>query len=122
MQTKKTLVLGASPKPDRYAYKAIHALREQKIPVVAVGYRKAEVADVDIDTEFPTRSNDIHTVTMYLSVRNQGDYIESILNLQPKRVIFNPGSENPRFANQLTNQGVEVLNACTLVMLSVGSY
>lgn len=90
--------------------------------VVATGKRPGRINDVEILAEFPAYNADIHTVTMYLNVQNQEQYRKDILKLKPKRVIFNPGSENPDFAADLKTAGIEVLNACTLVLLSIGDY
>jgi predicted CoA-binding protein len=90
-------------------------------PVVAVGNKEADVDGVPIVKSIPT-NEDIDTLTMYLSARNQVDYYDAILALQPKRVIFNPGAENYEFSRTLNEQGIETENACTLVLLSIGAY
>ena len=121
MSQPTTLVLGASPSEERYSNKAIHALRRHGHPVVAVGMREATVADVPIVRSVPTEAA-IDTVTMYLSAANQADWEERVLALHPKRVIFNPGAENPAFAARLQGDGVAVEEACTLVLLATGQY
>lgn len=118
---KKTLVLGASPKPDRYAYMAVQMLREYGHPVVAVGARESSIADVDIVTNFPD-CNDIDTITVYLSARNQEAWHHCILESKPRRVIFNPGTENPLLEKELQDHGIETIDACTLVMLRTNQY
>ena len=117
---KPTLVLGASPKPERYSNRAIVTLRQYNHPVFAVGNKVDHVGDVEIHRDFP--NTEIDTVTMYLSARNQEMYYDDILKLNPKRVIFNPGAENPDFARVLNDKGIETENACTLVLLSIGAY
>lgn len=109
---KKTLILGASNNPSRYSNIASGMLREYGHPVVEVGRRDDGIGQPE----------GIDTVTMYLNERNQEAYEEDILRLKPKRVIFNPGSENPEFAKRLTQNGIEVLHACTLVMLRSNQY
>ncbi len=121
MENKKTLVVGASTKPWRYSHKAIESLRFHNHEVVAIGLREGEVAGVPIQKEFPD-DNDIHTVTMYVGAANQSAYQEWLLKLNPQRVIFNPGAENPELQSLLEENGVEVLEACTLVMLATGQY
>ena len=121
METKKTLVIGASEKIDRYANKAVRMLQNHSVPVVAFGNRAGEINGTIISTEFPTEK-DIHTVTLYLSARNQTGYYDKIINLKPKRVIFNPGTENFEFEKQLKENGIESEIACTLVLLSTNSY
>lgn len=117
---KPTLVLGASPKPERYSNRAIVMLRKYAHPVFAVGNKVDKVGDVEIQTEFPNA--EIDTVTMYLSARNQEVYYSDILKLNPKRVIFNPGAENPDFTRKLNESGIETENACTLVLLSIDQF
>lgn len=118
---KKTLILGATPNPDRYAYKAAHMLTRHGFPIVNVGIKKGEAAGVTILNGQPAMQ-DIHTVTLYIGPEKQEDYQQYILSLQPRRVIFNPGTENPLFEDKLRKQGIETLEACTLVLLSTGNY
>ncbi len=119
--SKKTLVLGASNKPGRFSLLAIKKLVEKGIEVVAIGSREAIVDGVHIVT-YPIHYPDIHTVTLYLSRKNQKDYIDYILHLNPKRIIFNPGTENQELFLLAKEKGIEVLYDCTLVMLSTGEY
>ena len=90
---EQTLVIGATTKEDRYANRAIRALRSHKYPVVAFGQKAGTVLDVDIETEW-NPGWDIETVTLYLGPQNQKEYIDKIIALKPNRVIFNPGTEN----------------------------
>jgi uncharacterized protein len=118
---KKTLVLGASPNPQRYSYLAINKLREHHHPVLAIGRKLAKVADVNIETEkIPV--TDLDTVTVYLNKDNQKNYYDYIIAQHPRRVIFNPGAENSEFENRLNNQGIQTVEACTLVLLGTGQY
>lgn len=118
---KKTLVFGASVKPHRYSYIAIRRLVDAGVETVAFGPREGTVKGVAIQTS-PRGFTDIHTVTLYMRPSRQVPFYGEILGLQPQRVIFNPGTENPEFYTLLRKEGVEVLEACTLVMLSVGQY
>ena len=118
---KKTLVLGASLKPIRYSYMAINRLVQKRQPVVAIGLRGGEVAGVTIDTGFPDYE-DVDTVTLYLSAQNQKPYYEYLIQLRPKRIIFNPGTENPELYKLLKQANIEIDNACTLVLLSTNTY
>lgn len=118
---KKTLVLGASDRPDRYSYLAINRLRGKGHPVVAIGQRRSKVGDVEIGTEknvFPG----VDTVTLYLNPVRQKEYYDYILSLQPKRIIFNPGAENPELSTLAQSNGIQPLEACTLVLLSTGQF
>ena len=121
MEEKLTLVLGASENPSRYANIAVKRLQNNKLPVVAVGYREGSINGTKIQKEFP-RDADIHTVTLYLSRKNQVQYQDDIINLKPKRVIFNPGTANQPFEDLLEKNDIEVVDACTLVMLSSGEF
>ena len=118
---KKTLVIGASTNPDRYAYKAIQNLVSKGHQVVAEGLRSGNVSGVEISTT-KIQHEEIDTVTLYVGPQNQSAWYEYILALKPNRVIFNPGTENSDFENLLEQNGVEVVEACTLVMLSIGNY
>ena len=118
---KTTAVFGSSVKPMRFSFKAINKLRQNGHPVYALGLREGKVADVDIQTGKPALT-DVHTVTMYLGPQNQPEYYDYIKSLKPQRVIFNPGTENPEFAELLRDEGVEVVEYCTLVLLDMGQY
>lgn len=118
---KKTLVLGGSENPARYGNKAIKALRSKGHPVVSIGVRKGEVLDVDIVTD-QQPFEDIDTVTLYLNPTNQQPYYDYILSLKPKRIIFNPGTENIALEQLAEDQGIQTMEACTLVLLSIGRY
>ncbi|MBK8583112.1 MAG: CoA-binding protein [Flavobacteriales bacterium] len=118
---KKTLVLGASLNDDRYSNRAIRALRQHDQPVVAVGLREGEVAGVPIVKTIP-EGLIVDTVTMYLNAYNQKAWEQAVLALKPKRIIFNPGAENPELAAMAKAQGAETLDACTLVMLATGQF
>ena len=117
----ETLVIGASLKPNRYSNIAIKRLRDNNQPTRAIGLRTGEVEDVTIETTLKDFKN-IDTVTLYLNPTRQVDYYDYIISLQPHRVIFNPGTENPDFYKMLRNNGVEVEVACTLVLLSTNQY
>ena len=121
MTNKKTLVIGASIKPERYSNKAIRLLRKYGHPVEAIGLKEGTVADVDFKTGFP-EINDVHSVTLYLGPPRQKKFYNYLIKLQPKRVIFNPGTENDELSNLLTENSIEVVENCTLVMLGSGLY
>jgi len=123
METNKTtLVIGATTKPDRYGNIAINRLRAHGHKVLALGVDRGTVADVAIGNEkLPFEA--IDTVTLYVRPAIQREsYEDYILSLKPKRVIFNPGTENPAFEERLQKAGIEPIEACTLVMLSTGQY
>ena len=121
MTDKTTLVLGASSKPERFSYIALKKLIAFNIPVVAIGPREGEVLGVRIQKQCPDVP-DIHTVTLYIGPKRQSLYYDYILKINPKRVIFNPGTGNLQFENTLRNQGIEVVKGCTLIMLDNGTY
>ena len=115
------MVLGGSLKPHRYSNRAIRALRKNNHEVVSYGRRAGEVEDVKIHTELKVHK-DVDTISFYLSASNQKDLYPYIFSLNAKRFIFNPGSENHDLAQEASKRGVEVLEACTLVMLSLNQY
>ena len=118
---KKTLIIGASPDPTRYAYKAAHMLTRFNHEIVNVGIKKGEVAGVAIEQPDEIHQ-DIDTITLYIGPALQPQYHDFILETKPKRVIFNPGTENYELEKLLDQHGIEPLEACTLVMLSTGQY
>ena len=117
----KTLVIGASLNPDRYSNKAVLMLSNAGIPVIAFGLKKGSISNVQIDTALKYYKN-IHTVTIYLNPKRQEAYYDYIIQLKPKRVIFNPGTENPIFYRLLREANVSYEIACTLVLLSTNQY
>ncbi|MEO6832450.1 MAG: CoA-binding protein [Chitinophagaceae bacterium] len=119
--SKKTLVLGASENPSRYSNMAINRLRGKDHEVVAIGRRKGQVLDVPIGTEEEAFEN-IDTVTMYLNPKNQEEYMNYILSLKPKRIVFNPGTENLKLEALAKEHGIDTIEACTLVLLTTGQY
>ena len=118
---KKTLVIGASPKSYQYSHMAVQKLLAAGHPVEAIGRSVFELNGVHV-TDQKESFKDIDTVTMYLNSERQKEYEAYILSLHPKRIIFNPGAENPAFAETASKQGIETLEACTLVMLGTGQY
>jgi len=121
MVVKKTLVIGASENPDRYSNKAIKSLVSHNHEVVAIGLRAGEVARVSFNSE-KTAFENVDTVTLYVGPQNQPEYYNYVLGLKPKRVIFNPGTENPEFITKLESAGIYQEIACTLVLLATGQY
>lgn len=118
---KKTLVLGASDNPGRYSFLAINKLRKNGHPVIAVGKKKAAVGDVEIETDKKPAAG-VDTVTLYLNANNQKQYYDYILSLKPKRIIFNPGAENPELETLAKANNIQPMEACTLVLLSTGQF
>lgn len=119
--SRTTLVLGASPDPSRFAHMAVKRLRSKGHDVLAVGRRSGTIDDVPVLAAVPEGAV-VDTVTLYLSPRNQLVWQDEILDLRPRRVIFNPGAEDVVFAQRLAGAGIEVVEGCTLVMLSTGGY
>jgi predicted CoA-binding protein len=117
----KTLVLGASEETSRYSNMAIRMLRKHDHPVVAIGRKSGKVDDVIIETGTP-QLEDIDTVTLYMNPMHQRPLLDWIISLCPRRIIYNPGTENPELQTLAAAQGIENLEACTLVMLSTGVY
>lgn len=121
MSSKKTLVLGASDNPSRYSFLAIKKLRRYGHPVEAIGKKVGQVDDVLIKKEKENLSG-IDTVTLYLNPLHQQQYYDYIVSLHPRRIIFNPGAENEELASLAKQNGIQPIEACTLVMLSTNQY
>ncbi len=118
---KKTLVFGASLKPSRYSNMAVKRLLENNIETEAFGLKEGEISGTQIKTNLNNFQN-IHTITLYINPKKQPEYYSAIIALRPKRVIFNPGTENPEFYELLKQHHVEVTVACTLVLLTTNQY
>jgi len=119
----KTLVIGASTNPDRYSCKAANILSEHKHEVVLLGKVAGKIAEANIVVDKAgIVDKDIDTVTMYLSPEKQQEYKDFLINLRPRRVIFNPGTENPDMARSLHRAGILTEDACTLVLLHTNQY
>ena len=121
MENKKTLVLGASANPSRYSNLAVNRLVAKGHNVTAIGRRAGKIGNVDITTEQKEIQN-LDTVTLYLNANNQKQYYDYILSQKPKRIIFNPGSENDELWSMAKENGITPQEACTLVLLSTGQY
>lgn len=121
MDDRTTLVLGASPESTRYAHMAVERLVANGRRVIAVGKRAGSIASIPIMQDVPEDVR-IDTVTLYLNPRHQLHWHDRIIGLRPRRLIFNPGAEDPEFERKATAAGIEVLRACTLVMLATGAY
>ncbi len=118
---KRTLVIGASLNENRYSNMAIKLLRKFEYEVFAIGLRKGTVADVIIDINKPNYT-DIHTVTLYLNPKRQEEFYDYIISLKPKRIIFNPGTENTDLQQLAKENNIEIIEHCTLVMLRSGLF
>lgn len=118
---KKTLIIGASPNPSRYAYLAANMLKSKGHEIVNIGIKKGEVAGVEIEEPGNIHA-DIHTITLYIGPHLQHKYYDYILQTHPKRVVFNPGTENEELKGLLSANAIEPVEACTLVLLSTGQY
>ena len=120
-QKKKILVLGASKNPSRYSFLALQRLQAHHHPVVALGKRRGIVADLQIETG-KKEWKDVDTITVYLNPMHQKEYYDYIVSLKPNRIIFNPGAENDELAGLAAQNGIQPVEACTLVMLATSQY
>ena len=118
---KKTIVLGASENPERYSFLAVQRLTKYHHPVIAIGKKIGMIGEVPIITNHPAEK-EVDTVSLYLNPTLQKEYYPYILSLHPKRIIFNPGTENDELADLAKQNGIQVLEACTLVMVNTGQY
>ena len=121
METPVTLVLGASPNAERYSYLATNLLHEKGFAVYPFGIKKGSIGEIEIQNEWP-ENNTIDTVTLYVGPAGQKEYYDAIIELAPRRIIFNPGTENPELQALATQKGIEAQTACTLVLLTTGQY
>lgn len=118
----KVAVIGASNKPDRYSYKAVMLLRDKGHEVFPVHPILKDVEGIKVFNSFRSIPEAIDVVTLYVGPSNQDELGDEILQKKPNRVIFNPGTENAQLIAQLREAGIEVLEACTLVMLTTGQF
>ncbi len=119
--SRKTLVIGASENHTRYSNMAIKKLSDNNHPVIAVGKQSGKVGNVTINTEIDTNEC-IDTISLYLSPQNQIHYFDIIAQIKPRRIIFNPGTENKELERLAAVNNIEVVHGCTLVMLSTNQY
>ena len=117
----KTLIMGSSTNPERYAYKAANSLLNHGHEIELVGQKEGEIKGHDIHTDYPDFEG-IDTVTMYVGAKNQPSLYDYILRQNPRRIIFNPGAENPEFEGIAKGKGIETEEACTLVLLATGQF
>jgi predicted CoA-binding protein len=120
-ERKKTVVLGASPNPVRFSYKAVKSLLRNDQEVVAVGFKEGLIEGEKILVGMPPIEG-VHTVSVYIGSSRQEGYYDYIISLKPKRVIFNPGTVNPDFMARLNREGIEPVAECMLVLLNEGEY
>ncbi|MEJ6981951.1 CoA-binding protein [Pedobacter sp. P351] len=118
---KKTIVLGATPDSSRYAFLASNKLARYGHEIINVGIKRGEVAGVPIEKPELIHS-DVDTITLYVGPHNQKTLYDYVLNINPKRIIFNPGTENPELQSLAEQKGIQTVMGCTLVMLSTGEY
>lgn len=118
---KKTIVLGATPNPERYAYRATVRLKQKGHEAIPVGNKKGEIEGIKIENGTPQYEG-VDTITLYLNPDNQKSYYDYIFSLKPKRIIFNPGTENFELIRLAKEKGIETEIGCTLVMLSINNY
>ncbi|SFC44477.1 hypothetical protein SAMN05421747_11155 [Parapedobacter composti] len=121
MEKKKTLILGATDNPGRYAYLAAQRLAGAGHEIVNIGIKPGEVAGVPIRPAGDVL-HDIHTITLYIGPQRQPEYYDYIIATKPQRIIFNPGTENPELRDLAKQHGIATQEACTLVLLSTGQY
>lgn len=120
---KKTLIVGATENPTRYAFIAASMFEERGMDFIPIGIKKGKVYGRDIlDLRQKPALQGIHTITLYIGPTNQEEWIDYLISLNPRRIIFNPGTENPVFFRKAQEEGIEALYACNLVMLSTGQF
>ena len=115
------MVLGATPNKMRFAHTCVKSLIRYGYSVIPIGIREGEIAGQKILTE-KIQEKGVHTVTIYLGPEKQKEYYNYIIQLDPHRIIFNPGAENPELKAMAEKKGIEVVESCTLVMLNSGYF
>ncbi|WP_035468220.1 CoA-binding protein [Algoriphagus mannitolivorans] len=121
--SKKTLIVGATPNPSRYAYLAAKMFSERGLEFIPIGIKKGQVFGKEIlDLRAKPELENIDTITLYIGPDHQEEWMDYLIGLKPNRIIFNPGAENPKFFKKAQNAGIEALPACNLVMLSTGQF
>tara|TARA_B100001093_G_C26808615_1_gene1006599 strand:+ start:1494 stop:1856 length:363 start_codon:yes stop_codon:yes gene_type:complete len=120
MNKSLTLVFGASLNPHRHSNQVIIRLKQKNFDVIGFGNREGDVNGVKIKTDLPFQN--IDTITMYMGARNQEPFIDDILNLNPRRIIFNPGAENNLLSKLARDIGIDVVEGCSMVMLALDEY
>jgi uncharacterized protein len=122
-EVKKTVILGATENRMRYAYVAAEMFDERNIPFIPVGIKKGKIFGQEIlDLRTKPEIKDVHTVTLYIGPQNQEEWYDYIISLKPQRIIFNPGTENPELMSLAKENGIQVCQACNLVLLSTGQF
>ncbi|MCU0393787.1 MAG: CoA-binding protein [Thermoflexibacter sp.] len=118
---KTTLIIGASENPERYANMAANRLVSKGHPIINLGKKEGIVAGEPIYTDRKLFDN-VHTITLYINPLHQKEWYEYIFTLNPQRIIFNPGTENPELERLAQQKGIETIEGCTLVMLSIDNF
>lgn len=121
MENKKTIVVGASAKEDRYSNRAVRMLQKNNHEVIALGFENATIGEIPIETDWKNYDA-VDTVSLYLNPTRQEQYYDYIIGLKPKRIIFNPGTENETLQQLAIQNNIVPLEACTLVLLTTGQY
>lgn len=114
--SKRTLVIGATPRMDRYGFKATQILQEHNHEVIPYGVKKGTIGTLEIQNQWPEKES-FDTITLYINKKLQEQYNQKIIDLNPKRIIFNPGTENEELVRMAQKKNIQTLNACTLVLL-----
>lgn len=120
-ESKRTLVIGATPKMDRYGFKATQLLQDYDHEVIPYGIKKGTIGTLEIQNQWPEKEL-FDTITLYINPKLQEQYNQKIIDLKPKRIIFNPGTENEKLVRMAQKKGIQTLNACTLVLLQTNQY
>ncbi len=116
------VVLGASPKSERYSNQAVHLLKKQGHHVIPVHPAIKEIAGLPVARSLADIDERVDTLTLYVSPHHSTPLIDAILSLHPARVIFNPGTENPVLKTAIKEQGIPAEEACTLILLKTDQF
>jgi predicted CoA-binding protein len=123
MSDQKTLIVGATTNSSRYAYTAAGMFVANGLEFIPIGIKSGELFGKSIlDLKSKPKLTDIHTITLYIGPENQSEWIDYLISLKPKRIIFNPGTENPIFSKKAREAGIQTVEACNLVLLSTNQF
>ncbi|MEC5129276.1 CoA-binding protein [Verrucomicrobiales bacterium BCK34] len=121
-KSERVVILGASNRPDRYAYKAFATLRKYGHEPVPVHPALGDIEGVTVMPDLPSVRGQIDTVTLYVNPKISEPLVAEIIALKPRRVIFNPGTESALLVKELEEAGISAEEACTLVLLETGQF
>ncbi len=121
-KTERVVVVGASPKPERYSNQAVRLLAEKGHEVLPINPGASRIEGLPAYRDLSAIKEQVDTVTLYLGAARSGALKDDLIRIHPGRVIFNPGAENPELRDALDAAGIRTEEVCTLVLLHTGQF